>query len=91
MKDFFRSARLLAWVTQFGFSVAAPLAGCILLSVWLQEQFALGGWVTAVGVALGVLGAVGGLVSSVRRMDRQGGAGQKPPGRPPEAKYFNEH
>ena len=48
MKEFYRAARLLSWVTQFGFSVAAPLAGCILLAVWLRGQFGLGGWVVSV-------------------------------------------
>lgn len=77
MKDFLHSASLLAWMTQFGFSIAAPLTGCILLSVWLQERFALGGWVVAVGVVLGLIGAVGGLATSIRLMDRQAAATQK--------------
>lgn len=94
MRNFFQSARLLAWVTQFGFSVAAPLAGCILLAVWLRGRFVLGGWVVALGVVLGILGAVGGLVSSVRLMDRQGAAAQKQGGSPGgkgQTVYFNEH
>ena len=77
MKHAYDIARLLAWVTQFGFSVVAPLAGCILLAVWLRDRFALGGWVLALGVALGILGAVGGLASSIRLMDRMGAAAQK--------------
>lgn len=77
MKDFLHSASLLAWMTQFALSVVAPLTGCILLSVWLKDRFALGGWVVAVGVVLGLLGAVGGLITSIRLMDRQGAAAQK--------------
>ena len=44
VNDWFRSARLLSWMTQFGLSVAVPLVGCILLAVWLQGRFGLGGW-----------------------------------------------
>lgn len=90
MKEFFRTARLLAWVTQFGFSVAAPLAGCILLSVWLERRFALGGWVVGLGVILGIAGAVGGLVSAVRLMERQGRTGQTQD-TAPRGVYFNRH
>ncbi|HJD20502.1 MAG TPA: AtpZ/AtpI family protein [Candidatus Gemmiger faecigallinarum] len=91
MKELYRAARLLAWVTQFGFSVAAPLAGCILLAVWLQGRFALGGWVVALGVVLGLMGALGGLVSSVRRMDRQGAEEQKRSRSADRGVSFNEH
>ena len=87
MKELYRAARLLAWVTQFGFSVAAPLAGCILLAVWLQGRFALGGWV----VVLGLMGALGGLVSSVRRMDRQGAEEQNRSRSADRGVSFNEH
>ena len=58
----------LVWITQLGMSVAAPLAGCILLAVWLKNQFSLGNWVIIVGLILGVSGAVEGLRSSIKAM-----------------------
>ena len=36
---------LLIWLTQLGFSVAFPLAGFILLGVWLHDRFGWGQWV----------------------------------------------
>ena len=32
---------LLVWLTQLGLSVAVPLAGFILLAVWLRSRFGL--------------------------------------------------
>ena len=91
MKEWFRSARLLSWITQFGLSIAVPLAGCILLAAWLKDRFALGGWVVALGVVLGLLGAVGGLISSIRQMDRQGAADQKRDAPGSRDNCFNGH
>ena len=91
VNDWFRSARLLSWMTQFGLSVAVPLVGCILLAVWLQGRFGLGGWVVALGVVLGLLGAVGGLISSIRQMDRQGAADQKRDAPGSRDNCFNGH
>lgn len=89
MKDFFHAARLLTWITQFGLSVAVPPAGCILLSVWLQDRFGLGGWVVLAGVVLGIAGAAGGLIASVRSMDRQAAQQQQP--RCGTGHFFNRH
>ena len=59
VNDWFRSARLLSWMTQFGLSVAVPLVGCILLAVWLQGRFGLGGWGGGVGRGAGPSGRGG--------------------------------
>lgn len=82
MRDLYKSAQLLVWMTQFGFSVAGPLVICIVAAVWLQRHFSLGGWVVLAGVALGVGGAVSGLRSSMQAMRRQAEADEKEPPKP---------
>lgn len=64
MKDL----NLLVWLTQLGFSVVFPLAGFILLALWLRDQWGWGGWVLWVGIALGFYSAVQGLRSSLKLM-----------------------
>ena len=64
MKD----AKLLVFLTQLGFSVAFPLGGFTLLGVWLYRAHNWGGWVIAVGVLLGLVGAVDGLRITLRSM-----------------------
>ena len=39
-----KNLNMLVWLTQLGLSVAGPLAGFILLAVWLRQHFELGGW-----------------------------------------------
>ena len=79
---------MLVWLTQLGISIAAPLAGCVLLAVWLQERFGLGKWVIIAGLILGITGAVEGLRSSFKAMARhQKNVKKDPP--PPTA--FNDH
>ena len=73
VKSGFNLARALVWLTQFGLSVAAPPVLFILGAVWLRDHFGLGGWIVAVGVVLGVLGAFGGFISSLKTIDRLGG------------------
>ena len=46
MKDL----QLLTWLTQLGLGTAVPLAGFILLAIWLQNRFDLGIWVLFVGI-----------------------------------------
>lgn len=72
MKELYDIAHHIVWITQFGLSVAAPLVLCILAAVILDRRFALGGWIIAAGVVLGVAGAVGGLRCSLKLMERQG-------------------
>lgn len=61
---------LLVWLTQLGMSVAFPLAGCILLAVWLRDLFGLGMWIIWVGILLGIVGAIDGLRVSLRALER---------------------
>ena len=66
MKD----VNLLVWLSQLGISVAFPLAGFVLLGVWLHQQFQWGIWVVFVGIALGLIGAIQGLRSSLKAMEQ---------------------
>lgn len=61
---------LLVWLTQLGFSVAFPLAGCVLLAVWLRKQYAWGMWIIWIGVILGVILAIDGLRFSLKTLER---------------------
>lgn len=59
---------LLIWLTQLGLSVAAPLAGFILLALWLRNRFSLGSWVLWIGIILGLISAVDGFCSSLKTL-----------------------
>ena len=61
---------LLVFFTQLGLTVALPLAGFILLAVWLQNTFARGSWVIWVGIILGLWTAFSGLRSTLKTMGR---------------------
>lgn len=65
-----RSLRLLAWITQFGISVAAPPVLCVLLGDYLQRRYALGSWVLWVLILVGILSGVAGLRQSLRSLRR---------------------
>ncbi len=78
---------LMVWLTQLGFSVAFPLAGFVLLAVWLRDSCGWGDWVVWAGVVLGVAGAVDGLRTSIKAMSRL--AKPKKKEAPPVA--FNDH
>ena len=88
MKSLYDAARHLVWLTQFGLSVVIPPTLCIMGAVWLRRHFALGGWVVAVGVAVGVLAAISCLRSSLQVLDRQGKAPKK---KEPPPVNFNQH
>ncbi len=81
-----KNLRFLAWLTQFGFSVVSPLILCLFLALWLRSRFSLGGWVVALGIFLGIGGAVSGLVSSLKAMERNACEEKK---EPPVS--FNDH
>ena len=87
-----KNLSLLIWLSQLGISVAVPLAGFVLLAVWLQSRFDLGAWViwtgVALGVGLGVICAIDGLRTSLKAMDRL--ANHKADPEPPPV-AFNDH
>lgn len=64
-----KNLNMLVWLTQLGFSIAFPLAGFILLAVWLRDKFSLGPWVLVAGIILGVVGAIDGLRYSLKAME----------------------
>ena len=82
---------MLVWMTQLGVSVAAPLAGFSLLGLWLRSRFGLGVWVMIVCIALGMIGAVSGLMSSLRIMEKIDKTEKKGEKAPPPPSSFNEH
>lgn len=84
MKDL----HLIVWLTQLGFSVAFPLAGFVLLAVWLHKSCGWGSWVIWVGIVLGVLSAVDGLRVSLKILDRLGKEKDK---KDPPAVSYNDH
>ena len=74
MKGLYDVARHLVWLTQFGLSIVIPPVLCIMGAVWLQRQFALGGWVVAVGGKL-----------PARLTESHGSAGESPEAKGPAA------
>jgi len=79
---------MLVWLTQLGLSVAAPLAGFLLLAFWLRNQFGFGLWVIWVGLFFGISGAVSGLRVSLKAMEQMS-KGREKPKDPPVS--FNDH
>ena len=59
---------LLVWLTQLGLSVAFPLAGFVLLAVWLRDSCGWGSWVIWVGLFLGISSAISGFRNSLNAM-----------------------
>lgn len=79
---------LLVWLTQLGLSVAFPLAGFILLAVWLRNSLGWGDWVIWVGLVLGLSGAVSGFRHSLKAMELLSQNRKDPPDSPVS---FNDH
>ena len=65
-----KNLHLLTWLTQLGLSVAVPLAGFVVLAVWLRNRFDLGIWVVLVGIGLGLFCAIDGFVRNLKALDR---------------------
>ena len=84
MKEF----RLLIWLTQLGLSVAFPLAGFILLGVWLHNAKGWGTWVIFAGLILGLICAFQGFRDSLKAMELMSGQEKK---QEPPPVSFNDH
>ena len=79
---------MLVWLTQLGLSVAFPLAGFILLAVWLRSSLGWGDWVIWAAVLLGLICAVNGFRHYLKAMELLS-RDRKKKQEPPVA--FNEH
>lgn len=79
---------LTVWLTQLGLSVAVPMAGFVLLAVWLRNSLGWGQWVIYVGIGLGLICAIDGLRTSLKAMDR---LSRRKKGDPPPPVSFNDH
>lgn len=84
-----KELKMLVWITQLGFSAAFPLAGFVLLALWLQQRFSLGAWVLFLGLFFGLVGAVDGFRTSLKAMKLMAGDSNKEDGPPPVS--FNDH
>ena len=83
MKDL----NLLVWLTQLGLSVVVPLAGFILLAVWIRQRWNLGAWVIIAGVAVGLYCAIDGMRQCLKALSR----GSKDDAQEPPPVSFNDH
>ena len=82
-----KNISMLVWLTQLGLSVIAPLAGFILIAVWLSNNCGFGKWVIWVGIGLGLISAVNGFLNSLKTMNmlaKDKKEGENPPS-------FNDH
>ena len=61
---------LFIWLTQLGLSICVPLAGFILLAIWLESALSWGQWVIYVGIGLGIICAIDGLITSLKALSR---------------------
>ena len=77
---------LLVFLSQLGLSVVLPLAGFVLLGVWLRQALGWGVWVVILGTLLGLVVAAEGLRSTLRTMNRMA---HKKKDKPPVS--FNDH
>ena len=78
---------MLVWLTQLGLSTALPLAGFVLLGVWLHQNRGWGMWTVWAGLVIGLICAVNGFRDSLKIMEMMSENKQQDP--PPVS--FNEH
>ena len=84
-----KNLNMIVWLTQLGLSVAVPLAGFILLAVWLRERFSLGPWVLIAGVIVGLISAVDSFRVSLKAMEQM--SRDKKEAQEPPPLSFNDH
>ena len=74
-----KELRMTVWLMQLGTSTAIPMAGFVLLALWLRNKFELGAWVIIVGCVVGLICAVDGFISSMKAMEAIDAAMHKKP------------
>ncbi len=79
MKEKFTFLSAMSYLVQVGISVALPPVLFILLAVYLRNRFGIGNWIIAAGIILGILGAAGGLIGSLKSLHRLGKQEKEPP------------
>jgi len=79
---------LIVWLTQLGLAVAVPMAGFVLLAVWLRDTLGWGQWVIFAGIGLGLICAINRLRNSLKSMERLSRRKQDDP---PPPVSFNDH
>ena len=77
----------IVWLTQLGLSVAVPMAGFVLLAVWLRNSLGWGQWVIYAGIGLGLICAIDGLRTSLKALERL----SRKKDEPPAPISFNDH
>ena len=82
-----KNLQLLTWLTQLGLSTAVPLAGFVLLAVWLKNRFGFGNWVLFVGIGLGLFSAINGFYKSLKILTQQ----EKDSGKEKSPVSYTEH
>lgn len=80
--------QLLIWLTQLGLSVALPLAGFVLLGVWLHTAKGWGIWTVIAGLVIGLICAVRGFLDSLHIMEQMS---RNPKDRQPPPVSYNQH
>ncbi len=83
-----KNLTMLIWLTQLGLSVAAPVAGCVWLAIWLRDCWGWGDWIVIVGIVVGITGAVDGLRDSLKAMER---LSRREPRKEEPPVSFNDH
>ena len=81
--------QLLIWLTQLGLSVALPLAGFILLGIWLYTAKGWGAWAVVAGLVIGLICAVRGFIDSLHIMEQMSRSKKEKQQSPPLS--FNKH
>lgn len=82
-----KNISLIVWITQLGLGVAVPLAGFVLLGVWLNSSLGWGQWTVYVGIAFGLYCAIHSLATSLKTMKQL----SEPSEEKKENVTFNDH
>ncbi len=88
MNSKYSFVKSIVWITQFGLSVVTPLVVSILFALWISDKFSLGKWVIAIGLIMGILGAISGLRASLKSIAI---ISKQQDSQKDKSKYYNDH